>query len=471
MTGNQKAICRIVVWWFALAVLTACTSYAPVRLDTPAELIASQTQEKNGVTVSAALLSDEQAYRHFGVPLADHDIQALWIKVENDSPNELWFIRNVVDKDFYPADEVALMVDGDVPDQDFDRMRQALRDEEIRAFLMPGMITEGFVFLPRSEGGRYVDIRLFDDARVTPAADSSSNTPQFRELLFGFALTLPSGEFDYERLDTSKTYAGEQLPDLDRAELRTTLEALPCCTTENDGERNGDPLNVVLVGDGVDVLNALSRSGWSFTHQLSFKSIRREMAAAIAGNAYSVAPVSNLYLFGRKQDIALQRARNSITQRNHMRLWLAPFRHKGKQVWAGQVSRDVGVKFTTKSSSLTTHVIDPAVDVTRLYLLDSLLAEGLVKRFGFVKGSVSATREQPATNLTDDPYFSDGLRLVVVLSHDPLPYNEVGTLHWEHAAAPFAEGQSRDADRNVRPIDASNQTDGNDRLTEGSKAQ
>jgi len=68
--------------------------------------------------------------------------------------------------------------------------------------------------------------------------------------------------------------------------------------------------------------------------------------------------VSGLYVFGRKQDVALQRARRSISQRNHMRLWLAPFRVEGNSVWVGQVSRDIGVKVTPKSPTLTTHVID-----------------------------------------------------------------------------------------------------------------
>ena len=42
-----------------------------------------------------------------------------------------------------------------------------------------------------------------------------------------------------------------------------------------------------------------------------------------------------------------------------MRLWLAPFRFEDRPVWIGQVSRDIGVKITPKSPTLTTHVIDP----------------------------------------------------------------------------------------------------------------
>jgi hypothetical protein len=81
-----------------------------------------------------------------------------------------------------------------------------------------------------------------------------------------------------------------------------------------------------------------------------------------------------------------------------------------------------------------------------------LLAEGFVSLFGFVRGSQPASAEAPAVNLTNDPYFSDGLRLVVVLSPHPLPYTEVRGLLWEESSAPVAEGQTEAANRNVWPI-------------------
>ena len=150
----------------------------------------------------------------------------------------------------------------------------------------------------------------------------------------------------------------------------------------------------------------------------------------------------------------MQRARHSLAQRNHLRLWLAPFRFEDRQVWVGQVSRDIGIKMTTKSPTLVTHLVDPQVDTTREYLLYSLLGAGLVDSFGFAKGSVVAPRTAPARNLTDDPYFSDGMRLVVVLATDPVPPNVVRSLRWERSAAPIAERQSEAAERNVRPLEA-----------------
>jgi hypothetical protein len=146
-----------------------------------------------------------------------------------------------------------------------------------------------------------------------------------------------------------------------------------CCTTRVDGTGDGAPLNVVIVGTGEEAVAALVASGWTFTEAITVDSIRRMVGAAIASHSFLTAPVSSLHAFGRKQDAALQRGRENIAQRNHMRVWLAPFRRGGLPVWVRQVSRDIGVKVTTKSPTLTTHVIDAVVDESREYLFHSLL--------------------------------------------------------------------------------------------------
>jgi len=82
----------------------------------------------------------------------------------------------------------------------------------------------------------------------------------------------------------------------------------------------------------------------------------------IFGGSYRYAPISDLYVYGRAQDIALQKVRNNIHYRNHLRLWQAPVKYKGEPVLIGQISRDIGSRMTSKSSTLTTHRIDPDVD-------------------------------------------------------------------------------------------------------------
>lgn len=444
-------------------MLGGCASkqFSPEPLSDPAAMSSFQTHTIDDVTVATAILTDEEAQAHFGADLGVNGVQALWVRVSNASPQRYWLIRNIIDADLYSSDEAAALARKDISGDAFDALVQYFRDESMPVLLEPGMVTQGHVFVPRQEGGRYVEIRLASDAYEAESlknepADRDTHSPKgsFNELRFDFALTLPDGNFDYEQLDTERIYAGQNLPEFDDEGLREALTNLPCCVSNEDSDSDGDPLNIVLVGSYRQIMFALTRAGWSFTHRINFESVQRMMSAALDGERYAVAPVSNLYLFNRKQDIALQRARRSIAQRNHMRLWLAPFTHDGTQVWVGQVSRDIGVKLTTHSPSLTTHVIDPEVDLTREYLLHSLLAEGFVHRFGFVKGSMEATREKPAVNLAEDPYFSDGLRLVLVLSSYPLPYTEVRSLLWEQSAPPVAEGQTRSANRNVWPIGA-----------------
>jgi LssY C-terminus len=141
--------------------------------------------------------------------------------------------------------------------------------------------------------------------------------------------------------------------------------------------------------------------------------------------------VSPLYLFNRYQDIALQKARSSISQRNHLRLWQAPFTLEGKTVWIGQISRDIGIKLTTKSWSLTTHRVSAYVDQERDYLLQDLLLTGFVDRFGYVTGVGESSPDHARTNLTDDPYYTDGLRLVVFLGSEPHTPAQIQPLDWE----------------------------------------
>jgi hypothetical protein len=361
------------------------------------------------------------------VDLASKDLQAVWLRIENRSPQRLWLLVAALDPSYYSADEAAYMFRTAVRSADMDTLRQRFRGAAMPYMLEAGSVNEGHLIVSRAEGGRYVNVELAGHQRL---------------LRFGFAVVLPDGDFDYERLEVARIYADQPPRDLDEDALRGWLERLPCCTHDAGGEDEGDPLNVVIVGDREQLLTAVARSGWSFTHRITLRTVQRELGAAIANSEYAVAPVSSLYAFGRKQDLALQRARSSIAQRNHMRLWLAPVTFQGRPVWVGQISRDIGVKFTDKSATLTTHVIDPAVDEAREYLLQSLLTRQSVGRFGFVRAMDPAAVDHPRRNLTDDTYFTDGLRLVVLLADEPVPPERARNLHWEEAAGPIVPQQA-----------------------------
>ena len=54
--------------------------------------------------------------------------------------------------------------------------------------------------------------------------------------------------------------------------------------------------------------------------------------------------------------------------------------HAGQPVWAGQMSRDIGVQFTTRAWNLTTHAIDGDIDDSRENLMADLIQTDRVDR-------------------------------------------------------------------------------------------
>ena len=104
---------------------------------------------------------------------------------------------------------------------------------------------------------------------------------------------------------------------------------------------------------------------------------------------------------------------------------------EGKPVWVGQVSRDIGVRFTLDTWNLATHRIDPHVDGTREYLVQDLFRSGRVTKVAYVRGGPVATLSSPRKNLTGDWYISDGLRAVLVFSHSRVSDSEMKALDWE----------------------------------------
>ncbi|WP_439134581.1 LssY C-terminal domain-containing protein [Pseudomaricurvus sp.] len=422
----------MVLMAFFLSGCLGVPEYQPAAdQNLPMQLGRIQTTEQHGVTVEVSIPTDDKASTFFGVPMAEHNLQPIWLKITNNSDADYWLLPNAIDPNYYSADEAARVTAEGLSSEDRINNTKLFRDHALPFHSSSGKVIEGYVYATYARGGRLIDVRLKGKSRGVRVR---------------FAMLLPTEGFDYEKSELRERYANRhQLPDLTLEQTQVRLRELPCCTTNESLSATGDPLNIVLIGSGEDVIAALSSSGWAFTEAITVDSIRRMIGAAIAEKAFLMAPVSALYAFGRKQDVALQRGRSNINQRNHLRLWMAPFRSEGKAVWVGQISRDIGVKLTPKSSTLTTHVIDPVVDEAREYLLDSLLQSDAVGRFAFVQGVGKADADNPKVNLTDDPYFTDGLRLIVWPSSQPVTPEEALDLDWNDSIDPIlhSKGESQ----------------------------
>jgi hypothetical protein len=394
-----------------LVALASCTSPQPIALSEATYEARAITQHGNGLVVAAVPLSDQESQAVFGVSLASFDVQPVWIRIENRSAWPRWFFPVSVDPDYYPAYEVARRV-ASLTTPTVDQLYRQLSERAITPFVMPGGTVAGFVYAHSDEGDKAFNIDVVGHHKIES---------------FHYVMPIPGMHTDADRMLAE---AGAAARSLDDEALRRWLTGLPCCATAPN-RLPADPLNVVLVGRLETVRSALVSRHWDVTARLTAGSGWQMAKDYLFGEPDRYAPVSALDAFGRVQDVAFQKARNVINERNHMRLWLAPVRHRGEPVWVGQISRDVAVELTGHLWPLTTHVVSPDIDDSRYYLVEDLLYGGRVRRLGFVAGIGAASLRSPRHTAWGDPYFTDGLRAVLFLSDKAVPFSEVELLRWQ----------------------------------------
>jgi hypothetical protein len=416
----QRMVIFSKFWIFSLAVvvfvLQGCATTNPTSIDPLAYKNRAESSINEDVTVTVAVPTIAEAKAIYGVELASKQIQPVWLQVKNDGANTYWFLPSGLDPAYYSTSEAAFAfhTDSDETNRKIDRHFQKL---QFKNPIRPGSTEAGFVLVNLDEGFKAIDIDLIASEAVKS---------------FSFIIADPKFRADFKVVDFETLYAADDIINIeDEKELRRALEELPCCTTNTDGDKYGDPLNLVFIGEPNDMVTALVRRNWHATEIIWFRSILRTIKSFLQGERYRYSPISPLYVFGRPQDIGWQKARGTIHERNHMRFWLSPIRFRGKKVFVGQISRDIGVKFTLKSPTISTHVIDPDVDEARRYIVEDLAYSQALAAFGYVKGVGVFNKEAPQMNLVGDPFYTDGLRLVLFFEPTPHTLSDIEWLEWE----------------------------------------
>ena len=376
----------------------------------------SQTKTDGQVRVTAAVPSAEESEQIFGFPLANKNIQPVWLEVENNSDTDFYLFHIAMDPDIYSSGEVAWQYRSSLYSKVSQKnIYNLFRDNEINWYFKPGTTNLGFVYTHLKLGTKAVLVRLFAEKKVKE---------------FVFFVEVPGLKADHHQLDPYTLYAEKDMIDLDDEALRQALRDLPCCMKNKEGSGKSDPLNLIVIGSEEAIWPAFITRGWDEAEVIYGASLGKTIASSLLGRRYRYSPMSALYLYGRPQDVGLQKARQTVVERNHLRLWLSPLRYKGMAVYVGQISRDIGVKLTTKSPTLTTHEIDPDVDEARDYLIQDLMESQKVAKIGFVEGVGKATPENPRYNLTDSPYWTDGLRAVFVFTENKTALDQIEFFNW-----------------------------------------
>ncbi len=413
---------RLGVLAACIAVMAGCaTAVSPKPLDQVPFKERMQEEVRGALTVRTAVPTRDEAVSIYGVDLGRERMQAVWVEVKNDSGLAQWLLPSGLDPAYFSVAEAAYAFHPSADSQERLHLEEHFRQLEFPNPVMPGITESGFVIVHREEAFKVVDIDL--------VARGSAES-------FTFIVLDPSFKGDYTLVDVDKIYQDDEMIDIETEEaLRAVIEQLPCCTTNKHGDKFGDPLNLVLIGDNTDIFTAFVRRGWHGTEILWSDAVWRTVKSFIQGSRYRYSPVSPLYVYGRRQEIALQKARGTIHERNHLRVWLTPIRFQGESVWIGQISRDIGVKFTLKSPTISTHVIDPDVDEARRYLMEDMAYSQALVRLGLVGGVGKTSKTQPGYNLVGDPWFTDGRRAVMFFEPRPATLADIDVVEaWESPA-------------------------------------
>jgi hypothetical protein len=404
----------------AMVLAVGCRTFTPTPMDQVGFKERAETQTEEDVTVKVVVLTAEEAKAAFDCKLYKKKIQPVWLEITNGTDDEMLFLPRSIDPDYFSPLEVAQKTSWRWSKEANHEKKWYYYLNQMSFEIPPGETVSGFVFTNLQKGVRWVLVEVFSEHKAVHVE---------------FIHEVPGFKADFHKLEAGDHYEnffpGQEIVDLKAPEdVKKWIEEQPATITNADGSKTGDPLNFVIIADSDALWPALLRSGWDPTAAMSAGTAMKTGVFGLFGGAYRYSPISNLYVYGRAQDIAFQKVRSSINYRNHLRLWLAPVTVNGLPVLMGQISRDIGSRLTTKSKTLTTHRIDPNVDDTRAALVQDFIYAQALSAYARVGGVGYVPPEEPRGNLTGDPWFTDGNRAVMLLTSEPTSVIEIDWYDW-----------------------------------------
>jgi hypothetical protein len=346
------------------------------------------SETKGNITISASVPGEGEAQAIFGIPIYDRGIQPVWLNIENNSEERVRFAPTGVDPAYFSPLEVAYMHRKGFSKEARRQMNQRFYRSAMPRQIPAGESRSGYVFTHASPGTKAFNVDIFSGGE-----DES----------FAFFVTVPGFVPDHQSVDFDTLYDRSQIHDYNFEGLRTGLENLPWFSTDQSGEQQGLPLGIVIVAQGIDVLKALLRAGWHESPQI------RDKDQLLKAN----------YLFGRVPDAVFRNQSGGARERNELNLWLAPMLIEGKEVWLAQIVHFIGQR-TQLEQAVFGARIDPDVDEGRSYLLQNVWYAQSLEQVGWMAGSGSVSIESARFDFNSLEYFTDGYRIVIWLSGEPI---------------------------------------------------
>jgi hypothetical protein len=178
---------------------------------------------------------------------------------------------------------------------------------------------------------------------------------------------------------------------------------LPLYCVTPDGFAS-DPLNIGVISTRRELIIAMEKAGWYQCDPKTPSNVIKQIVTVLLGQKYLRSPVSSLYLFGRKQDIAFTRpVKKTNLNRHHVRFWATTFDdkkrlsphsihwhnrkahvHGDELLWVGAASLDVGLMPIRHNLQLT-HMVDPDTNKEREMIVHGITASSIVSNIDLIK--------------------------------------------------------------------------------------
>lgn len=178
---------------------------------------------------------------------------------------------------------------------------------------------------------------------------------------------------------------------------------LPLYCVTPDGFAS-DPLNIGIIGTRRELILVMEKAGWQVADAHTLRNIVRQLLSIVYEWSYPTAPVSSLFLFGRKQDIAFEMEVGGTARlRHHVRFWATTYdekrplsvrsielHHRKEHVygdnllWVGAASLDTGIGYIRHNLQFT-HMIDPDTNQERQLIVEQLKEQKLVRSVKTIK--------------------------------------------------------------------------------------
>jgi hypothetical protein len=414
MNPSIRLLRACVAVCFLVLSLSAC-SVSPHKPDASGQVAIeqrAQAQQLGTIEIRASVPGDEEARALFGIPLDKRGIQAVWLEITNNSPKRARFAPYSLDPDYFPPHEVAYMFRKNFSKEGWQALEQYLFENSMPRNIGPGETRSGYVFTNTTMGTKAFNVDVF----YTAYRGENEH--------FTFFVDVPGFTPDHADIDFKNLYPGG-LQELDQASFRELLSEWPCCTTDYTGDATGRPVKVIFVGRGRDLLQALLRAEWSET---SYKRDDNYLK-------YSS------YYFERPPDAIFRKGRESRKQDSiELAVWLAPVSVDGVPVWVVSVTHAIGRLFEIGEYFFGIR-FDPDTNNGRNYVLQDLWYGRSLESYAWSQTGTVVPETDPVGDFNGNVWFSDGYRLVLWLSGEPVDLKVAKDRHWDAILATGGEAQ------------------------------